>query len=247
MATVVDAVQSFPGLRGLLVPTTVSSPEMDDITEDFTAEQETILVGESNMSGISTTSESCHAAGTGSIDTTLQSTLMEALKGVTEGTNAEYKRCNSINLDGTPKPSHVEWGTYGHAQKMRVSMTYWGWLMVGNPSISMEVSSYMCLLHRHKVQAGKAANSAWAITLEILLKLYHYNHRPENWTIQAYQPGDQIMEANSPMSSEQFLELFRNNLLDVDIDPTPYGTHSFWRGGVPVLACREVLVTPENL
>ncbi|KAG2062878.1 hypothetical protein BDR04DRAFT_1131166 [Suillus decipiens] len=43
--------------------------------------------------------------------------------------------------------------------------------------------------------------------------------------------GDRISEANSPMSSEQFLELFRNNLLDVGIDSTPYGTHSFRRGG----------------
>ncbi|KAG1833269.1 DNA breaking-rejoining enzyme [Suillus subalutaceus] len=225
---------------------------------------------------------------------------------------------------------------------MRASMTYafgrlsglgnltWhesdigGGLMVGNPSISIKVSSYMCSLRRRKVQAGEVANSARAITSEILLKLYHYNHLPENWTIRAYQPGervrggsgndlsrwgggrvrrllsaaytvaficmlrfdevlkiqvhdlrvhdtqivlhlpfrkthqngvralaawlkeskvtsgylfrkiasgDRISEANSPMSSEQFLELFRNNLLDVDIDPTPYGTHSFRRGG----------------
>ena len=33
-------------------------------------------------------------------------------------------------------------------------------------------------------------------------------------------------------TSEYFLELFRNNLLDVGIDPVPYGTHSFRRGGV---------------
>ncbi|KAG1814934.1 hypothetical protein DFJ58DRAFT_673634, partial [Suillus subalutaceus] len=119
--------------------------------------------------------------------------------------------CDSINLDGTPKPSHVERGTYGHAQKMRASMTYafgrlsglgnltWhesdigGGLMVGNPSISIEVSSYMCSLRRRKVvQAGEVANSARAITSEILLKLYHYNHLPENWTIRAYQPGERV-------------------------------------------------------
>ncbi|KAG1837856.1 hypothetical protein DFJ58DRAFT_734145 [Suillus subalutaceus] len=212
MATIIDAVQSFPGLHGLLMPATVSSPEMDDITEDFTAEQETMLAEpcKSNTNITSTTSESRHAVGTSSIDTTLQSTLMEASKGVTEGTNAEYKRCDSINLDGTPKPSHVERGTYGHAQKMRASMTYafgrlsglgnltWhesdigGGLMVGNPSISIEVSSYMCSLRRRKVQAGEVANSARAITSEILLKLYHYNHLPENWTIRAYQPGERV-------------------------------------------------------
>ncbi|KAG1855974.1 hypothetical protein F4604DRAFT_2040601 [Suillus subluteus] len=94
MATIIDAVQSFPGLHGLLVPATVSSPEMDDITEDFTAEQETMLAepGESNTNIMATTSESRHAVGASSINTTLQSMLMEALKGVTEGTNAKYKR-----------------------------------------------------------------------------------------------------------------------------------------------------------
>ncbi|KAG1745636.1 DNA breaking-rejoining enzyme [Suillus lakei] len=252
-----------------------------------------------------------------------------------------FRRCDSIKLDGTTKPSNQERGTYGHAQKMRVSMTYaFGrlcglvnmlWhesdirrgIMVGNPSISVEVSSYMCSLRRCKVQAGEVANSAWAITSEILLKLYHHNHHPENWTVHPYHPGgqtqlgglsqwvaflcmlqfnevlkiqvhnlsvhkdepdkvvlhlpfrkthqngdikpfnlwalssseahlcpskitsgnlfqkvasgDQIAEANSPMSSEQFLELFHNNLLDISIDPAPYGTHLFRRGGCQYL------------
>ncbi|KAG1782526.1 hypothetical protein EV702DRAFT_1176749 [Suillus placidus] len=35
--------------------------------------------------------------------------------------------------------------------------------------------------------------------------------------------------------SERFLELFRNNLLDIGIDPSLYGTHSFWRGGCQYL------------
>ncbi|KAH7904261.1 DNA breaking-rejoining enzyme [Hygrophoropsis aurantiaca] len=43
--------------------------------------------------------------------------------------------------------------------------------------------------------------------------------------------GDRVSEANVPMTTEQFLELFRNNLLDIRIDPHPYGTHSFRRGG----------------
>jgi hypothetical protein len=37
-------------------------------------------------------------------------------------------------------------------------------------------------------------------------------------------------------TSDQFLELFRNNLLDVGIDPHPYGTHSFRRGGCQYLS-----------
>jgi len=38
------------------------------------------------------------------------------------------------------------------------------------------------------------------------------------------------------MTSQQFLEVFRNNLIDVGIDPAPYGTHSFRRGGCQYLA-----------
>ncbi|KAG0706372.1 hypothetical protein DFH29DRAFT_980433 [Suillus ampliporus] len=232
--------------------------------------------------------------------------------------------CDSINLDGIPKPSHVERGTYGHAQKMWVSMTYafgrlnglgnltWheldieGGLMVGNPSISIEVSSYMCSLHRHKVQVGKAANSSsgndpsqWggghvrkllsaAYTVAFIcmlhfnevLKIQVHDLHVHNTQVvlhlpfcKTHQNGDinpfhlwpfssseaHLCPVRAPaawlkeleittgylfrriasayydsclncQSSEQFLELFRNNLLDVNIDPTPYGTHSFWRG-----------------
>lgn len=59
---------------------------MDDITEDACAEQETLLP-EGNEAG---------SIGATSIDAPdfvmLQSTLMEASKGVTEGTDNEYKR-----------------------------------------------------------------------------------------------------------------------------------------------------------
>ncbi|KAG1752751.1 uncharacterized protein EDB91DRAFT_1343747 [Suillus paluster] len=417
MAATVDSMQCFPGLCGVLSGS-ATGLEIDEIEEDVAAEQETII---EPGAGLKT-------ANTGSIDTPdfvkLQMTLMEASKGVTDGTDAEYKRwmlfsnspdgslmlfagsafwgrmrnssardhglmllcCDSINLDGTTKLCSQERGTYGHAQKMRASMTYgfgklkglgnmpWhesdvGATMVGNPSISVEVSSFMCSLRRRKVQAGEVANSARAITSvshveyfnislvkilqllqEILLKLYHHNRLPENWTVQPYQPGerkpaggsrtsdsldnwgggrvrrllhaaytvaflcmlrfdevlkiqvhdlrvannqvvlylpfrkthqngdikpfhlwtlssneahlcptralaawfdesqittgyvfrkmasgDRIAVANNPMSSEQFLELFRNNLLDINIDPAPYGTHSFRRGGCQYL------------
>jgi len=33
----------------------------------------------------------------------------------------------------------------------------------------------------------------------------------------------------------QFLDLFRHNLMDIDVDPRPYGTHSFRRGGAQFL------------
>ncbi|KAG1781314.1 hypothetical protein EV702DRAFT_1042431 [Suillus placidus] len=114
--------------------------------------------------------------------------------------------CDSVKLDGTNKPSTNERGLYGHAQKMRAAMTYaFGRLqglgnlpwheselhsgqMLGNPLVSVEVSSYMCSLRRRKVQAGEVAVSARAITSHILNKMYHFNHRPENWAILDYRP-----------------------------------------------------------
>ncbi|ESK88073.1 hypothetical protein Moror_10772 [Moniliophthora roreri MCA 2997] len=43
--------------------------------------------------------------------------------------------------------------------------------------------------------------------------------------------GDQIGTQDQPMTSQQFLKGFQWNLIDVDVDPTPYGTHSFHCGG----------------
>jgi hypothetical protein len=80
-----------------------------------------------------------------------------------------FHRCDSIALDG--KPAIGPRGSYTHAQKMRASMTHvfsrvlgvgsqhWqhitsqdGKVMViGNPSISDRVSTYMVGLRRRKV------------------------------------------------------------------------------------------------
>ncbi|TRM55126.1 hypothetical protein BD626DRAFT_417780, partial [Schizophyllum amplum] len=46
-----------------------------------------------------------------------------------------------------------------------------------------------------------------------------------------FAQGDRIMSKDESLTSEHFLELFRNNLLDLRIDPASYGTHSFRRGG----------------
>ncbi|KAJ3760308.1 DNA breaking-rejoining enzyme [Lentinula raphanica] len=43
--------------------------------------------------------------------------------------------------------------------------------------------------------------------------------------------NDRIADENEPMTSEKFLEMFRNNLVDIKLDHFPYGTHSFRRGG----------------
>jgi len=40
-------------------------------------------------------------------------------------------------------------------------------------------------------------------------------------------------------TSEKFLEFFRNNLLDIHVDPLPYGTHSFRRGGCQYLSSQR--------
>ncbi|KAI6006347.1 hypothetical protein F5J12DRAFT_704985, partial [Pisolithus orientalis] len=62
--------------------------------------------------------------------------------------------------------------------------------VLGNPSMSVQVSSYMCALQCCKicVQAGEVTISAHTISSEILSQLYHFNHLPDNWTIHPYQP-----------------------------------------------------------
>ncbi|KAF9487094.1 DNA breaking-rejoining enzyme [Pleurotus eryngii] len=47
--------------------------------------------------------------------------------------------------------------------------------------------------------------------------------------------GDRFSTTDIAMTSEQFLKLFRNSLLDIRLDPYPYGTHSFRRGGCQFL------------
>ncbi|KAH9026890.1 hypothetical protein EDB84DRAFT_1440026 [Lactarius hengduanensis] len=60
---------------------------------------------------------------------------------------------------------------------------------------------------------------------------------PTRWPTSApLGSGDRISENNQPMTAEYFLEMFRNNLIDIGIDPVAYGTHSFRRGGCQWLA-----------
>ncbi|KAL0056794.1 hypothetical protein AAF712_016594, partial [Marasmius tenuissimus] len=271
--------------------------------------------------------------------------------------------CNSFRLDGSTKPSSEERRTYTHAQKMRAAATFgFGRVcglgtrpwerskvtgrMLGNPSVSQQVSLYMVSLRRRKAPAGETPTSARAVDAETIGKLYDFNVKPENRTIRPFAPGkrrkteaemekwgggrfrrllhcaytimfscllrvdevlkiqihdierlldskgkvllkltlpfrktdqfgdiqpfflrelpydmrhlcpvrayadwidtsqltdgylfrkigkgDRLDTANKPMTSAQFLEGFRNNLLDIKIDPEPYGTHSFRRGG----------------
>jgi hypothetical protein len=79
-AAINPALACFPGLRDAVLPSPppTAGLDMEDIEEDITAEQETLL-------DVMPSKEPDGAQ--------LQTTLMEASKGVTEGTDAEYRRC----------------------------------------------------------------------------------------------------------------------------------------------------------
>ncbi|KAF8214112.1 hypothetical protein K438DRAFT_1548626, partial [Mycena galopus ATCC 62051] len=93
--------------------------------------------------------------------------------------------CDDIELDGKPKDSSIPQDSYSHAQKMCASATYgFGRLnrlgslpwqksevsgnMLGNPSISEDVSCYMDSLRKKKVRAGEVATDMRAITPVVL-------------------------------------------------------------------------------
>ncbi|KAJ3975260.1 DNA breaking-rejoining enzyme [Lentinula raphanica] len=261
--------------------------------------------------------------------------------------------CDTVNLDGNPIPAGTERSTYTHAQKMRAAATFGfgrvhelgmqAWhaseltgKMLGNPSVSETVSTYMLSLRQRKTRAGDTPTSARAVSSELLEELYHFNNQPELLNVAAHraahqsssetitngklgpfgralltlgyvlafcallridellkiqlknltvttdpntgrskvmlklpfrktsqfgeeyehicvvralarwisltnlksgflfrkvQGKDNLREENAPMTSECFLEMFRNNLLDIGVDYLPYGTHSFCRGG----------------
>jgi len=51
------------------------------------------------------------------------------------------------------------------------------------------------------------------------------------YLFQRMASGDRASAGDAAMSSEKFLEMFCLNLLDIAVDPSPYGTHSFRCGG----------------
>ncbi|KAJ7838616.1 DNA breaking-rejoining enzyme [Mycena olivaceomarginata] len=179
--------------------------------------------------------------------------------------------------------------------------------MVGNPSVSETVATYMTSLRRRKETLGKlyefnnqpafaeikeyAAGSrsqpksphdwggararrlltlAYVLSFLCLLRFdepFYLHLFPEHlahicpiralaqwlcvseitegYLFRKMSSGDRVStDKNSHMTSEFFLEMFRNNLLDIGIDPYPYGTHSFRRGGCQWLytSCRWGLV-----
>ncbi|KAJ4486411.1 hypothetical protein C8R41DRAFT_434254 [Lentinula lateritia] len=112
--------------------------------------------------------------------------------------------CDLIRLDGTPVLE--ERSTYTHAQKMRAAATFGfgkmhglgmqAWhqseitgKMLGNPSVSETVSTYMLSLRRRKTQKGDTPISARAVSSDLLEDLYHFNNQPRYQGPQALQGG----------------------------------------------------------
>ena len=55
-----------------------------------------------------------------------------------------------------------------------------------------------------------------------------------------FDAHDRILTGSSKsMTSVSFLENFRCNLLEIGVDPFPYGTHSFRRGGCQYLSSEK--------
>jgi hypothetical protein len=55
------------------------------------------------------------------------------------------------------------------------------------------------------------------------------------WYAHVLLPPPSCMSLCILQKAGQFLDLFRHNLMDIDVDPRPYGTHSFRRGGAQFL------------
>lgn len=75
-------VGCFPGLRDAMSPGGASTLELQEVADDVAAEQETLPVSEA----------ATDVDELGPEFAQLQATLLEASKGVTDGTDMEYKR-----------------------------------------------------------------------------------------------------------------------------------------------------------
>ena len=137
-------------------------------------------------------------------------------------------RCDKIRLDGTRRPADEPRATYRTGQKMRASMTYafghthglgsMHWQrsqvdghMVGNPSVSEAVSTYMMSLRRRKVRsiwffalrnndrealvqvrAGETPTSARAVSAVGLIHFANDRGLPELGPTAAGNPGKDV-------------------------------------------------------
>ncbi|KAI0761063.1 hypothetical protein BD413DRAFT_607291 [Trametes elegans] len=87
-------------------------------------------------------------------------------------------------------------------------------------------------LERPWMSAVWAFAEWWTLCMKMSgFKLHGYVFRSRS----GHYDGINI-EPDARMSSDSFLECFRNNMVDIGIDPRPYGMHSFRRGGCQYLA-----------
>ncbi|KAH7874854.1 uncharacterized protein C8R40DRAFT_1046199, partial [Lentinula edodes] len=115
--------------------------------------------------------------------------------------------------DGTEKDKSKERSTFTHAQKMQAAATFGfgrihglgmlAWRrseytgkMLGNPSVSETLTSYMLSLRRRKTLIGETATSARAVTsvgvysdmFSLLSDLFEFNNQPKFAEPRPYEP-----------------------------------------------------------
>ncbi|KAG2748107.1 hypothetical protein P692DRAFT_20848821 [Suillus brevipes Sb2] len=79
------------------------------------------------------------------------------------------------------------------------------------------------------------SNEAHLCPVRALAEWINASEITTGYLFRKFASGDRVAEANQPMTSERFLEMFHNNLIDIGVDPSPYGTHSFRQGGCQYL------------
>ncbi|KAF8807125.1 hypothetical protein BYT27DRAFT_7222995 [Phlegmacium glaucopus] len=87
-------------------------------------------------------------------------------------------------------------------------------------------------LHRRVLQAVYTIAFLCLLCIDEVLKIW-VEH------IEWVGAGGCTQAADAAMTPEQFLLMFCLNMCEVGIDPTPYGTHSFRRGGCQYLASQR--------
>ncbi|KAJ7226358.1 hypothetical protein B0H12DRAFT_1030497 [Mycena haematopus] len=116
--------------------------------------------------------------------------------------NYKILSADTLDAEGNPKPPNIQTHKYATAQKMRAAVSYCltrnkncstaRWhesevnpgVMLGNPSLSEIVSSYMVALKRRKVQAREIVLSSRALTSKMICSLYDYNNTGNRSVVQ---------------------------------------------------------------
>ncbi|KAJ3885536.1 DNA breaking-rejoining enzyme [Lentinula edodes] len=126
--------------------------------------------------------------------------------------------CDELNLNNTKKDASIEWHSFTHAQKIVHGLSMQAWhqsetagKMLGNPSVSETLMSYMLSLCRRKTQIGETATSVRAGTSDLLSKLFHFNNQPQFRDPQPFQSTAR----NTPKNSQDWASAQARSLLDL--------------------------------